>query len=360
MSITEPLVEHPASIRDVARVAGVSRQTVSRVINKHPSLRPETRDRVLAVIDELKYRPNRVARALGSRRSHTFGVLAAQQRHYGISAAIQGIEEAAQEVGCLVNTVNLVSDSPESIRDALALQIDQMVDGIVILAPQTKVLDEINELALSIPHVLLYSLSAEDPQEPFVDQFAGARAATGHLLDLGHRDICHVAGPQGWMEAEARLHGFLEELTAASLPARAVLFGDWTADSGFQAGQELARIGDITAVFSANDQMALGLTHAFHQAGLNVPGDISIVGFDDIPEAAYFSPPLTTIRQDFADLGRRCVAQLVSSALLGAQVHLAPWQPCLVVRSSTGRPRRRSSRAQNNPLNGLDKHRDLS
>jgi DNA-binding LacI/PurR family transcriptional regulator len=354
MSITEPLFEHPASIRDVARVAGVSRQTVSRVINKHPSLRPETRDRVLAVIEELKYRPNRAARALGSHRSHTFGVLAAQRRGYGHSAAIQSIEEAAQELGYLVNTVNLVSDSPESIREALAIQIGQMVDGIVILAPQSKVLDEINELAPSIPCVLLHSVSGEDPRELFVDQLAGARAATRHLLDLGHLDICHLAGPQDWSEAEARLHGFLEELTAAGLPARAVLFGDWTADSGFQAGQELARIGGVTAVFCANDQMALGLTHAFHQAGLKVPGDISVVGFDDIPEAAYLWPPLTTVRQDFAELGRRCVARLVSSALLGAQVHLAPLEPSLVVRSSTGRPPRRSSRAQNKSLKALD------
>jgi DNA-binding LacI/PurR family transcriptional regulator len=332
------LVEHPASIRDVARIAGVSRQTVSRVINKHPSLRPETRDRVLAVIDELNYRPNRVARALGSQRSQTLGVLAAQQRHYGISAAIQSIEEAAQGMGYLVNTVNLVSDSPVSIREALALQIDQMVDGIVIVAPQTRVLDEINELALTIPHVLLHYRSAEDPHGLFVDQAAGARAATRHLLDLGHRDIRHVAGPQEWIEAEARLHGFVEELTAAGAPVGPALFGDWTAASGFQAGRELARTEGVTAVFAANDQMALGLTHAFHEAGLDVPGDISVVGFDDIPEAAYFWPPLTTVRQDFAELGRRCVARLVDDSV-PAQVQLGPLQSSLVVRSSTGPPR---------------------
>jgi DNA-binding LacI/PurR family transcriptional regulator len=340
MSISEPSVGRPANIRDVARIAGVSHQTVSRVINKHPSLRPETRDRVLAVMEDLKYRPNRVARALGSHRSRTLGVLAAHRTQYGDSAAIQSIEETAQELGYLVNTVNLASDSAESIREAVTLHVDQMVDGIIVMAPQARVLDQINELAPSIPHVLLHTWSADDPYGPLVDQLTGARVAARHLLGLGHRDICHLAGPQEWIEAEARLHGFLEELTAAGLPARAVLFGDWTAASGFRAGQEIARMGDVTAVFSANDQMALGLMYAFHEAGLRVPGDISVVGFDDIPEAAYFWPQLTTVRQDFAELGRRCVASLVSTALLDTQVELAPLQPSLVVRSSTGPPRR--------------------
>jgi DNA-binding LacI/PurR family transcriptional regulator len=214
-----------------------------------------------------------------------------------------------------------------------------MVDGIVIIAPQTRVLDEINELALNIPHVLLQYRSSEDPRELFVDQAAGARAATRYLLDLGHRDIWHVAGPREWIEAEARLHGFVEELIAAGTPARPALFGDWTAASGFQAGQELARIGHVTAVFCSNDQMALGVTHAFHESGLDVPGDISVIGFDDIPEAAYFWPPLTTVRQDFAELARRCVARLVGDSV-PAQVKLGPLQPSLVVRSSTGPPRR--------------------
>jgi DNA-binding LacI/PurR family transcriptional regulator len=327
---------HPASIRDVARIAGVSRQTVSRVINSHPSLRPETRDRVQSVINQLGYRPNRVARALGGNRSHTIGVLAAQRTQYGPAAAIQGIESAAQEVGYVVNTTNLVGSAPEAIREALAQQVDQMVDGIVIVAPQTPVLDELNELELTIPYVLLHSRSADDPHELFVDQLAGTQAAMRHLLELDHRMIHHLAGPQEWMEAQARLHGFRKELTEAGIGPPDPVFGDWTAESGYQRGHELLTREQVTAVFVANDQMALGLMHALHDLGLDVPRDVSVVGFDDIPEAAHFYPPLTTVRQDFNELGRQCVARLINPSIQSVGT-AAALPPTLVVRKTTAR-----------------------
>lgn len=334
MSVAERSSKQPVSIRDVARVAGVSRQTVSRVINEHPSLRPETRDRVRAVIDELHYRPNRAARALGSNRSRTIGVLASVRAQYGPSAAIQGIESAAQEFGYLVHTINLLDSSSAAIRAALTLQIDSTFAGLVIIAPQTRTLTVLDELDLAIPYVLLHSRSAEDPHELSVDQSAGAQAATGHLLDLGHRRISHLAGPQDWIEAEARLQGFLAELARAEIAPTSVLIGDWTAESGYQAGRELARAGDLSAVFSSNDQMALGLIHAFREAGLDVPGDVSVVGYDDIPEAAHYWPPLTTVRQDFNDLGRRCVSRLLQPAA-AAEEKGAALLPRLVVRCST-------------------------
>jgi DNA-binding LacI/PurR family transcriptional regulator len=332
VSITEHPTGQPASIRDVARVAGVSRQTVSRVINHHPSLRPETRDRVQAVIDELRYRPNLVARALGSNRSHTIGVLASQRTQYGPAAAIQGVERAAQDAGYLVNTTNLASSDPAALRDALALQVDHMVDGIVIIAPQTRTLDLLEELASDIPYVMLHSRESGDPHELFVDQVAGARAATRHLIDLGHRDIVHLAGPQEWIEADARMQGFLVEMIDADMRVTPPILGDWSAAFGYHAGRELTRNRDFTAVFSSNDQMALGLIHAFRSAGLEVPGDVSIVGFDDIPEAAHFWPPLTTVRQDFEELGRRCVARLLGAVDVPGPYPLAPQ---LVIREST-------------------------
>ncbi|HET9871934.1 MAG TPA: LacI family DNA-binding transcriptional regulator [Propionibacteriaceae bacterium] len=338
MSSIEPSKGHPASIRDVARLAGVSHQTVSRVINGHPSLRPETRDRVLAVIDQLQYRPNRVARALGSSKSGTIGVLVAQRSQYGPSAAIQGIERAASEAGYLVNITNLTANTPDAIREALELQIDHMVDGIVIIAPQARTLNQIDQMALDVPYVMLHSRSKNDPHEMFVDQLAGARAATRHLLDLGHRDIYHLAGPQEWIEAEARMQGFLQELSDCDMPATPPILGDWTADFGYHAGTELAKIRDFTAVFSSNDQMALGLLHAFRDAGIDVPGDVSVVGFDDMPEARHFAPPLTTVRQDFEELGHQCVSRLLSmysAAPIGSPVPLAPR---LVIRSSTAPP----------------------
>ena len=329
------LRRHPASIRDVARIAGVSRQTVSRVLNSHPSLRPETRDRVQAVINQLGYRPNRVARALGGNRSHTIGVLAAQRSQYGPAAAIQGIESAAQEVGYVVNTTNLVNSTPEAIREALAQQLDQMVDGIVIIAPQTPVLDELNELELTIPYVLLHSRSPDDPHELFVDQLAGAKTVVRHLLELEHREIHHLAGPQEWMEAQARLHGFQDELNDAGIRPPASLFGDWSAESGYRRGHELLAGNEVTAIFAANDQMALGLMHALRDRGLDVPRDVSVVGFDDIPEAAHFHPTLTTVRQDFNELGRQCVARLINPSIQNMVTSGAALPPTLVVRKTT-------------------------
>ncbi|MET0693559.1 MAG: LacI family DNA-binding transcriptional regulator [Propionibacteriaceae bacterium] len=335
--MTEQPTGHPASIRDVARVAGVSRQTVSRVINHHPSLRPETRDRVQAVIDELRYRPNLAARALGSHRSSTIGVVAWQRTQYGQSAAIQGVERAAQEAGYLVNTTNLASTGADAIREALYLQVDHMVAGIVIIAPQTRTLDALDELDTDIPYVMLHSRGSGDPHELFVDQEAGAKAATRHLIELGHRDIVHVAGPQEWIEADARMQGFLTEMIDQDMPVTPPILGDWSAAFGYHAGRELARMRDFTAVFSSNDQMALGLIHAFRSAGLDVPGDVSIVGFDDIPEAAHFWPPLTTVRQDFEELGRRCVSRLLQTPLDHEGGGSRLLTPQLILRESTAR-----------------------
>ncbi|HYP45818.1 MAG TPA: LacI family DNA-binding transcriptional regulator [Propionibacteriaceae bacterium] len=335
--MTEQTPGQHVSIRDVARVAGVSRQTVSRVLNSHPSLRPETRLRVQAVIDELHYRPNLVARALGSQRSRTLGVLASQRSQYGPSAAILGIERAAQDAGYLVNTTNLSSSDPDAIRDALQLQVDHMVAGIVIIAPQTRTLDLLDEMATDIPYVMLHSRESGDPHELFVDQLAGARAATRHLIGLGHRDIVHLAGPQEWIEADVRMQGYLCEMSEADMPITAPVLGDWTAAFGHYAGVELARSRSFTAVFSSNDQMALGLIHAFRSLGWDVPGDVSVVGFDDIPDAAHFWPPLTTVRQDFEELGRQCVARLLDTTRAQAQAQAEPLEPMLVVRNSTAR-----------------------
>jgi DNA-binding LacI/PurR family transcriptional regulator len=261
-------------------------------------------------------------------------VLASQRFQYGPAAAIQGIESAAQEVGYVVSTTNLVNSTPEAIREALAQQLEQMVDGIVIIAPQTPVLDELNELELTIPYVLLHSRSPHDPHELFVDQLAGTKAAIRHLLELNHRKISHLAGPQEWMEAQARLHGFETELREAGVRPPDPVFGDWTAESGYQRGHELLMREQVTAVFAANDQMALGLMHALHDVGLDVPRDVSVVGFDDIPEAAHFYPPLTTVRQDFNELGRQCVARLINPSIQSVGT-AAALPPTLVVRKTT-------------------------
>ncbi len=326
------------SIRDVARIAGVSHQTVSRVLNNHPSIRETTKARVLEVIDELQYRPNRAARALSGGRSRTIGVLSASSGEYGPASSIVAIQDAARDAGYFVNTANLNRADPSSITAALDHLMSQSVEGIVVIAPQVRVFNALKLRSIDVPYVTLQSTGATDANVLSVDQIAGARLATRHLIDLGHRNIYHLAGPQDWIEAEARMHGFLVEMGARDVPTTAPILGDWTADFGYHAGRELLRVRDFTAIFSSNDQMALGLMHAIREAGLDVPRDVSIVGFDDIPEAAHFWPPLTTVRQDFAELGRRSVALLLANIAGTTAENQGAIMPELVVRGSTAHP----------------------
>jgi DNA-binding LacI/PurR family transcriptional regulator len=326
------------SIRDVARLAGVSHQTVSRVLNNHPSIRDSTKARVQQVMDDLQYRPNRAARALSRGTSRTIGVLSASSSQYGPASSIAAIQDAAREAGYYVNTANLTSADPATIEAALDHLMLQSVEGIVVIAPQMRVFDVLEQLSIAVPYVTLQSTGSLNEHGLSFDQIAGARAATRHLIDLGHRNIYHLAGPQDWIEAEARMRGFLDEMGAMDVPTTAPILGDWTADFGYYAGRELLRVRDFTAIFSSNDQMALGLMHAIRDAGLDIPGDVSVVGFDDIPEAAHFWPPLTTVRQDFAELGRRCMALLLDDITDGPDQQRSAIIPELIVRGSTGPP----------------------
>ena len=214
----------------------------------------------------------------------------------------------------------------------------QAVEGIVVVAPQAPVLEAISAVSIGVPYVTMQTAGVLEGHELSVDQIAGARKATRHLIDLGHRNIVHLAGPQDWLEARARMKGFYDEVDVAGLPRTEAILGDWTADFGFEAGRALLADPGVTAVFSSNDQMALGLLHAIRDAGLDVPGDISVVGFDDIPEAAHFWPPLTTVRQDFGELGRRCIALLLADIDGIASPVDEVVQPQLIVRASTARP----------------------
>jgi DNA-binding LacI/PurR family transcriptional regulator len=323
------------NIRDVARVAGVSYQTVSRVLNDSTQIRPETRDRVRTAIDELGYRPNQAARALVTSRSRTIGVLAAQTVHYGPQTSIQAIETAAREAGYRLSITNITSNDYASIKSGLDYLLSQAVEALIVLAPQVRVFEAIHDLQVGVPFVSLEATGSDTSHSLWVDQVLGARLATRHLIDLGHTDIVHISGPQDWIEAEARMQGFLRELSEADLQTRAPVLGDWTASFGYYAGLELLRYRDFTAAFIGNDQMALGFMHACREWGLSVPGDISIVGFDDIPESAHFAPPLTTVRQNFTEIGRRAVALLLGELRGDTGLSHDPVQPELIVRSST-------------------------
>jgi DNA-binding LacI/PurR family transcriptional regulator len=324
------------SIRDVARLADVSYQTVSRVLNDHPSVRPDTRQRILEVMEQLQYRPNLAARALVTSRSQTIGILAAGSSMYGPASSIAAIEAAARARGYWVSTANIDASDPKSIPAGLAHLIAQSIEGLVVIAPQVRVFRALAAQPLDIPYVTLQSTDLDPDHTLSVDQMAGARLATKHLINQGHRQIYHLAGPQDWIEAEARMRGFLAEMSASDIPTTAPILGDWTAEFGYHAGRELLSVPDFTAIFSSNDQMALGLMHAIRDEGLDVPRDISVVGFDDIPEAAHFWPPLTTVRQDFAELGRRCVELLLGPTGDGSERSAGTITPELVVRGSTG------------------------
>ncbi len=322
----------------MARLAGVSHQTVSRVLNHHPSLRPETKQRVLDVMAELQYKPNRAARALVTSRSRTLGILAASSTQYGPASSIAAIETAARAAGYWVSTANIESSDAASIADGLEHLAAQSIEGLVVIAPQVRVFDTLAQLSIDVPFVTLQTTDRDLGPTLSVDQIAGARLATRHLIELGHRNIYHLAGPQDWIEAEARMRGFLDEMSAQDVATTAPILGDWTAEFGYYAGRELLTVRDFTAIFASNDQMALGLMHAVRDAGLDIPRDVSIVGFDDIPEAAHFWPPLTTVRQDFAEIGRRCVALLIGALDPSALEHRQSIVPELIVRGSTGAP----------------------
>jgi DNA-binding LacI/PurR family transcriptional regulator len=327
------------NIRDVARHAGVSHQTVSRVLNDSPQLMPATREKVLAAIAELGYRPNSAARALVTSRTRTIGVLSATTAFYGPTTSLNAIESAAREAGYRLSITTTPSGDYASIKASLDHLMSQGIDALVVIAPQVRVFDAVRDLQVAVPLVTIESTGRDLGSSLSVNQVAGGRMATRHLIELGHEEILHIAGPQDWIEAEGRMQGYLQELDAAELRPRAPILGDWSASFGYYAGLELLRIRDFTAVFAGNDQMALGFLHACRESGVDVPGDVSLIGFDDIPEAAHFAPPLTTVRQDFAEMGRRTVEILLRELDGATDADHTMLAPELVVRRSTARPR---------------------
>ena len=325
---------------DVAKLAGVSHQTVSRVLNDSPHVRADTRQRVLDAMRKLKYRPNSVARALVTGRSKTLGVVSFDTTLYGPASTLFGIERAAHEAGYFVSIVSLRSLNRASVVSAVERLRDQGVDGILVIAPQESAAHAVLHLPDDIPVVAAEAGPDDSVPLVVVDQVAGARAATAHLLELGHRTVWHISGPTDWLEAQDRIDGWRSTLEAAGAAPPPLLTGDWSARSGYELGQRLAQTPDITAVFVANDQMALGVLRSLREAGRAVPEDISVVGFDDIPEAAYFTPPLTTVRQNFNEMGRRSLLLLLEQVHTGVRTDARETVTTeLIVRASTAAAR---------------------
>lgn len=334
--------ERPPAMSDVAALAGVSHQTVSRVLNDHPSVRPETRARVLEAIATLGYRRNTAARALVTRRSDTIGVITSAADLFGPISTLIAVEHAAREHGLYVSVASVADFTADAMRRAFEHFMDQGVDGMVVIAAGDDALEAARTFDAPVPVVVVgpSDLPAGPLHPVAVDHYRGARQATRHLLDLGHTDVWHLAGPQDWVDGRERLRGWRDEMLEAGFTPREPIPGDWSAERGYQVGRELvADPHRPTAVFAANDLLALGVVHACSEAGLRVPEDLSVVGFDDIAGAAHFSPPLTTVRQEFGTLGRACLRQL--RALLGGEsVQPEAIEPSLVVRQSTAAPPR--------------------
>jgi DNA-binding LacI/PurR family transcriptional regulator len=329
-------------LEDVAALAKVSHQTVSRVINNHPNVSTATRGRVEAAIAELGYRRNTAARSLVTRRTQTIGVLASELGQYGPANTLLGVQQAAREAGYFVSIAAIKGAGATAISDAVRHLTDQGADGMIVIVPHDGTLQTLEQLNLDLPVIVVGGAGAERLSGAMVDQKLGARLAVAHLISLGHQRIGHVSGPLDWIDGQARVKGWREELAEAGLPDDLLIEGDWSAGSGYRIGQQLAEQRDATAVFVSNDQMALGLLRAFGEKGVRVPEDVSVVGFDDQPESAYFMPPLTTVRQDFEELGKRCMDLMRAQIEEGAAGGTLVVDPELVVRASTsprpGRP----------------------
>jgi DNA-binding LacI/PurR family transcriptional regulator len=331
----------PAVMADVAKLAGVSHQTVSRVINNSDHVRAETRERVRAAMRMLDYRPNSAARALVTGRSKTLGVVSFDTTLYGPASTLFGIQRAAHEEDYFVSIVSLTSLDRPSVLTAVERLRLQGVEGILVIAPQVTATSALTHLPDDVPVVALEAGPDEAVPVVAVDQVAGAAAATRHLLDLGHRTVRHVAGPADFLEAQQRIAGWRATLEAAGAEVTPPLAGDWSARSGYELGHRLMATPDVTAVFVANDQMALGLLRHLHEQGRRIPEEVSIVGFDDIPEAPYFSPPLTTVRQDFMEMGRRGLHLVLDQIDSSARTIVRVTVPAeLIIRASTCRARR--------------------
>lgn len=336
MTESAPMSSHPPVMEDVALKAGVSHQTVSRVINNHPNVSAKTRERVEAAIAELGYRRNSAARQLAMRRSESIGVVAHNLEQHGPTQVLHGIQEAARTAGYAVSSVDLPEVGANAIRETVEYHLSHQVDAIVLIAPQEEAVRAIEGLKLEIPLVAIGDIGSASARSVGADQQRGGWLATRHLIDQGHRRIGHIMGPSDWLDAQARRRGWEAALAAAGLQQGPLLVGDWSAESGYLAGQQMIDAGECTAIFVGNDQMALGVMRAAHERGLILPGQLSLVGFDNTPESGFYYPPLTTVAQDFPELGRRCVAMILEGISGADQLFSVRIQPQLIVRGSTG------------------------
>jgi DNA-binding LacI/PurR family transcriptional regulator len=305
---------HRITIKEIARMCGVSTQTVSRVINKRPDVSPETRATIEAVIASAGFQPSAVARSLVQRRSRTIGVVVAGLKYFGVAQTLTGITEESDASGYGLLLKELASYDDIEVGRIVEFLLGHRVEGIVFVAPEmgnVAALETI--LPASYPPVVFLK---SDPSPAFssivIDNGGGARLATDHLIALGRRRIGHLTGPLAWHEARARHEGWRDSLRDAGIDAGPLVHGNWSAASGELAfDRMLERAPDLDAVFAGNDQMALGILRAANRRGMAIPDDLAVVGFDGVLEAAQFTPSLTTVSQPLGELGQLAVRELL-------------------------------------------------
>ena len=328
-----------ATIYDVASAANVSHQTVSRLIKGQSNISPALRVRIEEAIQQLDYRPNLTARRLATQRSNVIGALAAfTPEDFGPSRTMTGVTESARESGYLIDTVNVEPSDKEGIVRALDVFRSRDLAGLLVLAPTDSLMEAVSRIEARVPvHVWHEADDAVRGSTMSLNE-AGEEMLVDHLYELGHRRFWFISGPADWISARHRTAGFHAALARRGLSPMGGVAGDWSAASGYSAIRALNDI-DFTALVAGNDQMALGATLALVQRGLQIPRDVSVVGFDDIPEARFFLPPLTTVAQDFAQQGRIAIRRLVSKIEGTSAIEaLTQAPPVLQIRSSTDRP----------------------
>ncbi len=328
------------TINDIAELSGVSYQTVSRVLNGMRHVSPATREKVQAIMEQVRFRPNMTARQLASQRSTTVGLVTFATSFYGPAQILANCEQASKETGLSFMFSGIVEQSSQEIRRAVTELCAHQVCGILLHIPFRIDLRDLRDVCRNIPIVAVDSDLGFKCPAIYIDQILGSRIATQHLIQLGHRKIAYLQGPAFWRASELRFEGWLKELKAAGLTPGPVIAGDWTAESGFETTQKLVaqNWGKYSALVAANDQMALGAIRAFEENGIQIPGTMSVVGFDDIPEAGFFRPPLSTIKQDFSALASSSMKCLMSQLDSIQPSYVRTIQPFLVERNSTTTP----------------------
>jgi DNA-binding LacI/PurR family transcriptional regulator len=326
------------SIIDVAREAGVSAQTVSRVANGMDIVRPATREKVLAAMDRLGYRPNSAARALKSGRFRTLGVIMSELSSYGNMHTLEAIANEAAKQGYSLALTPLWTIAQAGFTGAFARLADQAVDGVLVVLEAHELHDSDLAPIAGMPTVVVTTGDALPYPSIDIDQAQGARLATEHLLELGHETVWHIRGPENSYSAEDRARSWADTLRTHGRIVPPTLQGDWSTASGYAAGRQLAADPSVTAVFAANDEMALGVMRALRDAGRPVPESVSVVGFDDMEMAADFQPPLTTIHQYFDRVGAAAVGMLIGQIEQRRPTPPGPVATALVTRASTAPP----------------------